>query len=206
MPRKILIADDHSAIRKGLIVLLELELRIKGMVGVSSCKAVLNEITNREYSHAVLDVELEDGNITEILPMIRKVRSDLKIIIYSMQPSHIYRGYFARYGIEYVSKSVEERSFLETIGNFLNNGRPRVNKIDKQNGGKKLDGLTAKQLKVVQMLVSGETVGEIAIKLGIAHNSVSGVKQRVFEKLGVSNIPELVTVYRAYREEKADPA
>ncbi|MEX0636892.1 MAG: response regulator, partial [Ferruginibacter sp.] len=90
MQPEILIADDHSMIRKGLKLLLQIQLGYQQITEVGSCSGLMNELVKKKYSHLILDIILSDGNSLEIIPNIRRVYPDLKILIFSMQPSEVY--------------------------------------------------------------------------------------------------------------------
>src|SRR6185503_16828402 len=114
MPPEILIADDHSMIRKGLKLYMQLNLGYSDIHEVRNCNELMNELVKKKYSHMVLDIILSDGNTLEVIPNIRRVYPDLKVLIFSMQPADVYGEAVKQYGIDYyLSKTAGEEEMLQ---------------------------------------------------------------------------------------------
>ena len=106
MHPEILIADDHSMIRKGLKLYMQVNLGYSEITEVGSCNELMNELIKKKYTHLVLDIILSDGSTLEVIPNIRRVYPDLQILVFSMQPAEIYGEALKQYGIQYyLSKS-----------------------------------------------------------------------------------------------------
>ena len=90
MQPKILIADDHSMIRKGLKLHMQLTLGYNDLHEVGTCNELMTELVKNKYTHLILDIILSDGSTLEVIPNIRRVYPDLHILIFSMQPAEIY--------------------------------------------------------------------------------------------------------------------
>ena len=82
MPPKILLADDHSMIRKGIKILCEHNLGYKGVEEVTNCNQLMRSLARTKFTHLILDINLSDGNSLEILPNIRSLYPELKIIAF----------------------------------------------------------------------------------------------------------------------------
>src|SRR5688572_8864416 len=87
MQPKILLADDHSMIRKGLNLYMQMNLGYSDITEVSSCNGLMKELVKQHYTHLVLDIILSDGSTLEVIPNIVKVYPNLRIMIFSMQPA-----------------------------------------------------------------------------------------------------------------------
>ena len=101
MQPKILIADDHSMIRKGLKLHMQLTLGYNDIHEVATCNELMNELVKNKYTHVILDIILSDGSTLEVIPNIRRVYPALNILIFSMQPAEIYGEALKQYGIIY---------------------------------------------------------------------------------------------------------
>lgn len=101
MQPKILIADDHSMIRKGLKLQIQLSLGYQDIFEVATCNDLMKELVKKKYTHLVLDIILSDGSTLEVIPNIRRVYPDLHILVFSMQPAEIYGEALKQYGINY---------------------------------------------------------------------------------------------------------
>ena len=125
MPPKILIADDHSMIRKGLKLNIQLSLGYTDIEEVATCNDLMKELVKKKYSHLILDIILSDGSTLEVIPNIRRVYPDLNILVFSMQPAEIYGEALKQYGINYyLSKSAGDEEMLLVLQKFLLNEAP----------------------------------------------------------------------------------
>src|SRR5690348_11190583 len=122
----ILLADDHSVVRKGLRASLKDEFGyISNVAEVCSCSELMSELKRKVYTHLVLDINFTDGNSLEVLQNIRNVYPEIRILIFSMQPDAIYRKALRRYGIRYfVSKNALEDETIRQFRRFLADEQP----------------------------------------------------------------------------------
>ena len=121
----ILIADDHSMIRKGLKLYMQLNLGYSDIQEAASCNELMKELVKKKYTHLVLDIILSDGSTLEVIPNIRRVYPDLSVLVFSMQPAEVYGEALKQYGIQYyLSKSSGEEEILKVLQRFLHNEKP----------------------------------------------------------------------------------
>ena len=100
-------------IRKGLKLLLQLHLGFTDVHEVASCNELMKELVKKKYSHLVLDIIFSDGSTLEIVPNIRKLYPDLRIMVFSMQPAEVYGEALKQYGIyHYLSKTTPEEDTI----------------------------------------------------------------------------------------------
>ncbi len=188
--RELLIADDHRMIRKGLIVTCQTEFGLKVIDEASSCSEIMAALKRKRYTHAIFDMVLTDGTTLEILPNIRTLYPELKILILSMQPYGMYRASLERYGIrQFVSKAAPERETLRQLQNFLYNDTDPVRR-DAMDGSV-LDRLTPREVEVLHYLLAGKGSNEIAETLNMKQNTISTFKRRIFEKSKTKSVLEL---------------
>jgi len=84
MKPSILIADDHSMIRKGLKLYMQMNLGYTDMQEASSCNELMKELVKKKYTHLIVDIILSDGSTLEVIPNIRRVYPDMHIMVFSM--------------------------------------------------------------------------------------------------------------------------
>jgi two-component system, NarL family, invasion response regulator UvrY len=191
MEPRILLADDHSMIRKGIQVLCKLNLGITDVDEVTSCKELMHALAKKKYTHLVLDINLSDGNTLEILPDIRKLYPDIQITILSMQPESVYARVLKQYGIyQYVSKAAPEDQTIRMLRKFFQNEEPFQAQEETMNKGPFSD-FTARELEILHYMLKGMGTNEIANALDLKGNTISTVKNRIFEKTGAANFVEL---------------
>jgi two-component system, NarL family, invasion response regulator UvrY len=198
MEPKILIADDHSMIRKGLKLNIQLNLGYTDMGEVSTCHELMNELVKKRYTHLILDIILSDGSTLEVIPNIRRVYPDLHMLVFSMQPAEIYGEALKQYGINYyLSKSVGEEEMIHILQKFLQNEVP-VRRNNIQHNDNPFTSLAPRELEILHYVLNGNGTKEIAETLNLKMSTVSTLKTRIYEKTNAGNIKELMELATLY--------
>src|SRR5580658_9704611 len=183
MQLQILLADDHPMIRKGLKLLLQLYLNLMDVSEVTSCNELMKELSKKKYTHLVLDIILSDGNSLEILPAIRKLYPELKILVFSMQPAEVYGKALHQYGIDhYLSKTSPEEETVRQLRRFLLNEQSVRDDPSTKYHNNPFSALAPRELEILHYVLKGFGTKEIAETLNVKMNTVSTVKNRIFEK------------------------
>lgn len=198
MQPKILIADDHSMIRKGLKLHMQLTLGYTDLHEVATCNELMRELVKNKYTHLVLDIILSDGSTLEVIPNIRRVYPDLHILVFSMQPPEIYGEALKQYGINYyMSKAVGEEEMIQILRKFLHNEEP-VRQQHIQHHDNPFSTLAPRELEILHYVLKGIGTKEIAETLNLKMNTISTIKTRIFEKTTAGNIKELMELATLY--------
>jgi len=186
-------------IRKGLKLLLQLHLGFTEVSEVVSCNELMKELGKKKYSHLVLDIILSDGSTLEILPTIRKLYPDLRIMVFSMQPAEVYGKALRHYGIEhYLPKATPEEETIRLLRRFLQNEQTQREIIDPRYPNNPFSALAPRELEVLHYVLKGMGTKGIAETLNIKMNTVSTVKNRIFEKTLTTNLKELIELATLY--------
>lgn len=198
MQPKILIADDHSMIRKGLKLHMQLSLGYTDLHEVGTCNELMTELVKNKYTHLILDIILSDGSTLEVIPNIRRVYPHLNILIFSMQPAEIYGEALKQYGINYyMSKSVGEEEMIQVLQKFMHNETPvRQNNIHLSDNP--FTNLAPRELEILHYVLKGIGTKDIAETLNLKMNTISTIKNRIFEKTTAGNIKELMELATLY--------
>ncbi len=198
MQPKILIADDHSMIRKGLKLHIQLTLGYNDIYEVGTCSELMAELVKNKYTHLILDIILSDGNTLEVIPNIRRVYPELNILIFSMQPAEIYGEALKQYGISYyLSKSVGEEEMVQVLQKFIHNEAP-VRQHHIHIPDNPFTALAPRELEILHYVLRGVGTKDIAETLNLKMNTISTIKTRIFEKTTASNIKELMELATLY--------
>jgi len=191
MLTKILLADDHSMIRKGIKMLCESVLGYREIEEVATCNQLMKALSRKDFTHLILDINLADGTSFEILPAIRKLYPNLKITILSMQPAAIYGKALRNLRIlHYITKSAPEEETVTFLKNFLGNSLP-TRSIIYASTENPFVGLTPRELEVLHYMLKGLGTVTIANELNLNHSTISGAKKSIFTKTRTENIVQL---------------
>jgi DNA-binding NarL/FixJ family response regulator len=201
--KELLIADDHHVVRKGLIVICQKECGLGQVDEARNCNEIMISLQQKRYTHAILDLVLNDGMTLEILPNIRRLYPHLSILIFSMQPFGMYRAGLERHGItNYLSKAAPEQETLRKLQDFLYNScTAKPNPVDAIIPEVSLfDRFTAREKVVLHYLLLGLGSNEIADMLGMKQNTISTFKKRILEKSDTRNVLELKELVAIHKE------
>ncbi len=198
MQPSILLADDHSIIRNGLKLYLQLNIGCTDISEAGSCHALMNELVKKKYTHLVLDIILSDGSTLEVIPNIKRVYPELNIMVFSMQPVEVYGEALKQYGItHYLSKTVSEDEIIEMLHRFIHNEKTVFKKqpVTKDNP---FSALAPRELEILHYVLKGIGTKEIADNLNLKMNTISTMKNRIYEKTNAGNIKELMELATLY--------
>lgn len=194
--KSILLADDHSIVRKGLRLYISEMLGFKDVDEVENCNMLMAALQKRRYTHLVLDMVLADGHCIEVLPNIKTLYPELIIAIFSQQEPNPYLSLLAQYGIKkFIKKSSPEPIVIAGLTDLLNE-----NKCDLYDGSAKqtpFDTLTHRELEVLHYLLIGNKPSDIKNKLNISPQSVHTYTQRIHTKTNTENLVQLQNLANA---------
>ncbi len=204
-PITFLLADDHSLIRQGIVFILEeMELECE-VFHASTLNKILESIQSNPIDIAIIDAHFPDGNSLSILSEIKNIRPEIKILIFSGIDENTQSLKFINAGANgFLSKLSEEEDVKYAISKMIKNGEyisPAtqillMNSIRNRNLINPLFSLTERELQIAEMYAEGYGNLEIANKLDIKQNTVSTLKKRIFEKLNIENIVELIELIK----------
>ena len=204
MIKKVIIADDHSMIRKGIKLLLMTQLNIpdQNIYETNSCNGLMNQLKSSAYTHLILDVIFADGTALEIIPVIHSLYKDLKILVFSMQLKEVYSEAFSQYGIHcYLNKASNEEDTTHCIKRFINNDDCKTCKLHYSHkfiSKNPFSLLSPRELEILHYLLNGYKTGDIASSLNLSNSTVSTLKKRIYEKTEITSLSQLVELATLY--------
>jgi len=197
---KILIGDDHGMIRKGLSLLIQMEIGDYSVSEADSCSRVMSELNKNYYSHLILDMIFADGNALEILPNINSLCPWLNILIFSMQPPQIHGEALKQSHISYyLSKTSDNPTVIKVLTNFLNNNKAIEASNHVVSAVNPFKSLTSRELQVMHYMLNGLGTKQISETLNLKMNSVSTLKKRIFDKTNSPNFKSLIDLCTLYK-------
>jgi two-component system, NarL family, invasion response regulator UvrY len=180
-------------IRKGLKIYLQVILGNKQVDESSSCTELMSALHRKPYTHLILDIILGDGSALEVIPTIRNLYPELKMLIFSMQAPEVYGEALKQYGIyNYLPKSAAEEEILSVLNKFLNNQQVSTTINRQQPSGNPFSALSTRELEVLHYLLKGVGTKEISEHLDLKMNTISTLKNRIHAKTNTSNMKHLM--------------
>lgn len=190
---RVLLADDHSLIRKGMQLILKNDLKIDAVGEASNCCEVMSELQKGGYSHIILDLVLTDCMSLEIIPNVQKLYPGVHILVFSMLSKEIYAEALKQYGVYYyLQKDADEEETIKCVKEFLFDYDG--NRYKKRGAGPKnpFSSLSARELEVLHYMLKGDGTKEISNSLNLRMSTVSTIKGRIFEKTDTNNLKTLM--------------
>lgn len=188
------VVDDHEVVLEGYKSFL-LKHSVGNVEAFTSATAMLNRTPDRSFDVFILDVELPDLNVTALIENIREQQPKAKILINTIHEEMWVVNRMIENkvdGVMYKTNQLDQ--LLEAIIAVLDGKkyycpkfRKLMNKLQMQNVV-----LTKREIDVVRSIAMGLSTKEIAHQLFISENTVESHRQKIFEKLGVRNMAELI--------------
>lgn len=203
-----LLADDHSLIRQGIVFILEdLDFECE-VFHASNLSKILETVKENQIDILIMDAHFPEGNSLSIMPEIKEISPDTKILIFTGTDETTQSLKYINLGANgFLSKLSEEEELKNAILKIYHGGEYissvtqslLINSIRNPKIINPLLKLTEREIEIAEMYVKGHGNLEISNKLQIKQNTVSTVKKRIFEKLEIENILELVALMKDYR-------
>lgn len=199
MSQKILLADDHSIVRKGL----RFHCQQFGFTDVDEAvdgAELMSALKRKSYTHLVLDLAFSDELSLEILPNIRALYPCLNILIFSMKPLELYERALQTYGVtRFISKDSPETESIRLLKAFFDNSAVMTPVLSPQQTAYSSEHkLTPRETEVLHYLLQGYRDSVICRKLNIATSTMGTYKQRIYAKTGAGSLIELQEWARLY--------
>lgn len=204
-----LLADDHIIVRQGVALLIEDVFPQATIIHASTISQIENIADSHSIDFAVLDAQYPDGNCSEILQQLKLKQPDLKILIFSSYEEDIYALKFLNIGADgFLSKLSDENEIKNAIISLCRNGSyvsPFVEKLRQLNTHNSLilspfESLTDREMHIAKLLTEGQGNLEIANELCLKQNTISTFKKRIFEKLKIDSVVELIELTKRYND------
>src|SRR5690606_15037305 len=207
---RIIVADDHGIVRMGLLQTVKRLLPDAIITEVEDFKSLYKVISKEELDLAIMDVNMPNGTVQEAIDYIKNHQPNLKILIFSSQDEELYAlrylkmgagGYLSKQSsssvietaltcmlttVRYASEDVKEAMFFESVSGAKKTSRVEV--------------LSDRELQIANKLAEGLPLKEISNQLNLHSSTISTYKNRLFEKLQIKSIPELVEILRLYKQ------
>jgi DNA-binding NarL/FixJ family response regulator len=207
---RILLADDHAVVRRGLRLVLEEEPDLRVVAEAGDGAEAVERALAEEIDLAILDVTMPRLTGIQAAQELSKRRPALRVLMLSMHDKEQYFFQALRAGASgYVLKSVADRDLVEAcratmrgesfvypgaVTALIRDHLERVAEGDELAG----DPLSPRELEVVKLVAEGNTSKQIAEILVISEKTVERHRANVLDKLGMSNRVE-VTRYAIRR-------
>ncbi len=197
---RILIADDHAVVRRGLRQILLEEYPSAVITEVADAEGLITEVITNEWNLVICDMNMPGRSGLDALSQIKQIAPSLPVLIMSMYPEDQYAlrvlkagaaGYLGKdtihdnvvkavqtiqLGKKFITPSIAEK-LADAFGE--NSSRPPH------------ELLSDREFDVFKLISSGKSVSEIAGQLSLSTTTVSTYRSRIMEKMTMKSNAEL---------------
>jgi DNA-binding NarL/FixJ family response regulator len=199
---RILLADDHGLVRRGLRLILDAHPDLEVVAEASDGAEAVSMALNEEVDLAILDISMPRMTGLQAARELHQRRPELPVLILSMHENEQYLYEALRAGAAgYVVKKVADRDLVETCRATIR-GEPfrypgEVTELVEddlrraRNGEMPHDRLTPRETEVIKLVAESYTNRQIAEALVISESTVERHRANILEKLGMRDRVEL---------------
>mgnify|MGYP006141502259 FL=1 len=198
--KRILIADDHAIVRRGLRLLLLEEYPSAEIGEAGDAESLVNKIIQHEWDVVICDISMPGRSGLDALSQIKQIAPKLPVLIMSMYPEDQYALRVLKAGAAgYLGKETIHDDIVKAI-QTVQLGKKFITPTIAEKLAKAFEVDTTDQLHeklsdrefdVFKMLASGKAVSEIANQFALSVTTVSTYRSRVLEKMGMKSNADL---------------
>jgi DNA-binding NarL/FixJ family response regulator len=202
MKKKILIADDHSAIRIGVKQICANEFPSMQFAEAVNYAQVFQKLKETDWDILILDVDLPGRNGLDILKQIKTDKIKVPVLMFSFHIEEQIALRALKIGAAgYLSKDAADMELIKAINQILNGKKYVSESISEkllllyEKGTEKEfhELLSDREYQTLLLIASGKTVSEIAEILSLSKPTISTYRARILEKMKMKNNAELTT-------------
>ncbi len=198
---KVLLADDHPVVRKGLQSCLARQEQLTVIGEAADGEEALQKALELSPDVVLLDISMPRRNGLAVTEALRKEAPNIKVLILSVHNNKEYIFRIIQAGAHgYVSKEAPPEELLRAIESVCKGesffspeiARAALNQLV-NNGGRKepLEQLTGREREVLVLIAQGQSNKEIASQLGIGVRTIETHRERIMRRLDIHSVAGL---------------
>lgn len=197
IPIRVVLADDHSVVRRSLRLLLDGEQDFEVVAEAADLGAATRHVQGHAPHVLVLDLQLPNGSSLETIRRLRKQVPDTEIVVLTMERNPVFAQRALDAGaVGFVLKHKSDVELpqavrlaavgQEYISPYVVNG---LEGLRRSVTG---DGLSPRETEVLRLIALGYTNSEIARQLHLSRRTIETHRANIHHKLGLTTRAELV--------------
>lgn len=200
---KIIIADDHPLIRKGIKDVLEEEIDFKVVATAAFPHEILSGVKENNPDILITDLSMPGRSGLDLIDDLKHLYPKLPILVLTMHPEERFAVRALKAGVAgYLTKDTKPEDIIKAVRQITSGRKfitPSIAEKLATEFGRDLDKLpheilSDREFQVFRMLAGGEKVRNIAVKLSLSIRTVHTYRTRIMEKMQMKTDTEL-TLY-----------
>ncbi len=197
---KVMIADDHSVVRRGIKQILSEETDIQVLGEAENSEEIFAQLYTQDWDVLVLDITMPGKSGLDALIELKQRKPDLKVLILSMHPEEEIAIRALKTGASgYLNKDSVPGELSKAIrkvysgGKYISSSLAENIFLSMERDENRLphDDLSEREFQVLCLIASGNTLSQIAIELSLSVKTISTYRTRILEKMDLRTNVEL---------------
>ena len=199
---KVLVADDHAIVRRGLRQILAETQDI--MVGgeAATAQEVRELLRGERWNALILDISLPGASGLGLLAEVHKEHPELPVLVLTVHSEDQYAVRAIKAGAAgFLTKESAPEKLIEAVRKVASGGRYVSAELAEnlasflagETAGAPHERLSDREFEIMKMLGSGKTVSEVARELSLSVKTVSTHRTRILKKMGMKTNAELTS-------------
>ena len=197
---KVLIADDHEIVRRGLKEILADAFDNLRVAEAGTGQEILELARKQVWDVALLDIKMPGRSGLEVLEDLKKLHPKMPVVMISAFPEEDYALRAFKLGASgYVSKQGASDELLAAVRKVIAGGRyvtpSLAEKLAATLSGEASvsphESLSNRELEVLRLVAAGKTIKEVAAELSLSEKTIATYRLRLANKMGLSTNVEL---------------
>ena len=204
---RILIADDHQIVRRGLRAMLESSQGFAVVAECSDGEQVLQQVEKYEPDVVLLDISMPKLNGVEVVRILKREHPEIRVLMVTIHETEEYVYQVVRAGADgYVLKTADKKELLTAIKSVVQEGgrffSPGVSNLivsqftnrlrDERSRSQPARSLTPREHEVLRCIAQGKTSRTIADELLLSIRTVNTHRANLMQKLDIHEKAGLV--------------
>ncbi|SHG21724.1 two component transcriptional regulator, LuxR family [Desulfacinum infernum DSM 9756] len=198
---RIIMADDHPVVRRGLKEIITEGLPSARVTEVSDGLELMRRIRESDYDIVILDLSMPGADGLDTLGKLKREKPGLRVLVLTIHPERRYAVQCLKLGADgYLTKDTAPDELVLAIKRIAA-GRRYISTTLAEQLTEELVGptgpalhtaLTDREYQVFVLIASGERIKDIADKLHLSAKTVSTYRSRILEKLRCRNTADII--------------
>jgi two-component system, NarL family, invasion response regulator UvrY len=197
---RVLIADDHEVVRRGLKQILTDEFGKLKVCEAENSQQALDFVQKQGFDLVLLDINMPGRSGLEVLEELKAQRPKTPVLVLSVSPEEDYAVRCLKLGAAgYLTKRSASDELLAAVKKAMAGGKYVTASLAEKLAASISGGLpeaphgtlSNRELQVLRLIAAGRTVKEIASDLCLSEKTVATYRTRISEKMGLATNVEL---------------
>ncbi|OQP39838.1 DNA-binding response regulator [Niastella yeongjuensis] len=198
---KVLVADDHAIVRKGLKQILLDEYPFGEIEECANAEELLQKANNGKWDVIISDISMPGRSGLEALHQIRLSHPRLPVLILSMHPEEQYAIRALKAGASgYCSKDLAHEELVNAVRRVLTGKKyitptlaeSLATQLEEEKQPEPYKRLSDREFDVFKLLSAGKSVSEIADNLSLSTTTISTYRARILVKMNFKTNADLI--------------